>query len=262
LSSRSALYVGHVAHHRLSPKRHALRHRVYWLLLDLDELPELAARLRLFSHNGANLISLQDRDHGDRSGTPLREQAFGHLSAAGLDVAGVSVRLLCMPRVAGYDFNPLSVYYCSDASGRSIAMIYEVNNTYGGRHTYVIPISGHRAQLGKTVRQSCNKEFYVSPFMDLDVTYRFQADLPGNDVSLSVEARKNDRTVINTSLHGQRRDLTDFNILRLTVTHPVLPAKVTGAIYWHALKLWWRGFAVNQTAPSTANTVTIVRPNE
>lgn len=260
--SHSALYVGHVAHHRLHPKRHSLRHRVYWLLLDLEELPGLNARLNLFSHNGANLISLHDRDHGDRSGTPLREQALGHLSAAGLDVAGASVCLLCMPRVAGYDFNPLSVYYCSNVCGEPIALIYEVNNTYGGRHTYVIPITGRPEQIGKTVRQACNKEFYVSPFMELDLAYRFQADLPGDDIGLSVQARKNDRAVINTSLHGHRRDLTDFNILRLAVTHPVLPAKVTGAIYWHAFKLWWRGFAVNQAAPSAGNTVTIVRPNE
>ncbi len=262
MSTCSAFYVGHVAHHRLSPKRHSLRHRVYWLLLDLEELPELNDRLKLFSHNGMNLISLHDRDHGDRSGTPLREQALGHLSAAGLDFAGVSVRLLCMPRVAGYDFNPLSVYYCCCGSGQPIAMIYEVNNTYGGRHTYVIPVSGRQPQAGQTVHQNCNKQFYVSPFMDLDLTYLFEADLPGSDVSLSVQARKNDRAVINTSLHGHRRDLTDFNILRLAATHPVLPAKVTGAIYWHAFKLWWRGFAVNQTAPSTVNTVTIVRPDE
>lgn len=262
MNLRSTLYVGHVAHHRLYPKRHALRHRVYWLLLDLEELLELNAHLNLFSHNGTNLISLHDQDHGDRSGTPLLEQALGHLRAAGLDTAGASVRLLCMPRVAGYDFNPLSVYYCNNASGHPVAMIYEVNNTYGGRHSYVIPISGQQAQLGKRIHQACDKQFYVSPFMDLDLTYRFKANPPGNDISLSVQASKTDRAIINTSLHGHRRDLTDFNILRLAVTHPVLPAQVTGAIYWHALKLWWRGFAVNQTTPSTANTVTIVHPNE
>ena len=260
--SHSAFYVGHVVHHRLTPKRYSLRHRVYWMLLDLEELAELNALLRLFSHNGSNMISLHDRDHGDGSGTPLREQALGHLRAAGLDVTGISIRLLCMPRVAGYDFNPLSVYYCSRSSGNLIAMIYEVNNTYGGRHTYVIPVSGQPERAGKTVHQACDKEFYVSPFMDLDLTYLFQAGRPGDDIRLSVQVSKNDRAVINTSLHGGRRDLTDFNILRLAATHPALPVKVTGAIYWHALKLWWRGFAVNQTAPSTANTVTIVRPNE
>lgn len=262
MSTRSALYVGHVAHHRLSPKRHSLRHRVYWLLLDLEELSELDGRLRLFSHNRANLISLYDRDHGNGTDQPLRQQALGHLRAAGLDTAGVAIRLLCMPRVAGYDFNPLSVYFCSSASGALIAMIYEVNNTFGGRHIYVIPVSGPSEQPERTVQQACKKEFYVSPFMELDMGYRFQADLPEDDVSLSVQARKNDRAVINTSLHGHRRDLSDLNILRLAVTHPVLPIKVTSAIYWHALKLWLRGFAVNQTVPSSATTVTIVRPNE
>ena len=262
MNSRSALYVGHVYHHRLHPQRHALRHRVYWLLLDLEELPDIGDSLSLFSHNAANLMSLHDRDHGDGTARPLRLQALDHLRAAGLDVDGVSVRLLCMPRVAGYDFNPLSVYYCSNASDQLIAMIYEVNNTYGGRHSYVIPVSGHAGNSADTVRQGCDKGFYVSPFMELDLSYRFQASLPGDDVSLSVQARKNDRVVINTSLHGRRHDLNDLNIMRLAVTHPALPIKVTGAIYWHALKLWWRGFAVNQATPSTATTVTIVDPNE
>jgi DUF1365 family protein len=207
-------------------------------------------------------MALHDRDHGDGSGGPLLEQAFAQLHAAGLDVEGVSVRLLCMPRVAGYDFNPLSVYFCSNSCGGLTAMIYEVNNTYGGRHTYVIPVSKQSQVPGGTIHQVCGKEFYVSPFMDLDMAYHFQTSAPGDEVSLSVQARRQDRAVINTSLHGRRCKLSDLNILRLAITHPVLPIKATGAIYWHALRLWRRGFAINQAKPSTSNTVTIVRPNE
>ncbi|MCH9751058.1 MAG: DUF1365 domain-containing protein, partial [Alphaproteobacteria bacterium] len=192
----------------------------------------------------------------------LMEQSLRHLRSAGLSDAGVSVRLLCMPRVAGYDFNPLSVYFCYGSSAGLIALIYEVNNTYGGRHSYVIPVTSQSNLPGEMIQQTCDKEFYVSPFMDLDMTYRFQTSAPGDGINLSIQARKADRAVINTSLHGRRRELKDSNLLRLTATHPVLPMKVTGAIYWHALKLWWRGFAVNQEAPSTAKAVTIVRPNE
>jgi DUF1365 family protein len=264
LSLRSALYVGSVSHHRITPKRHALRHRVYWLLLDLAELPMLNAKLNLFSHNGMNLTSFYDRDHGDGTSVMLLDQARAHLREAGIEGAGVSVQLLCMPRVAGYGFNPLSVYFCSDAQGDLVAIIYEVNNTFGGRHSYVIPTPKTvTADQGRdTVRQACDKVFYVSPFMDLDMNYRFQTRVPADKVRVSVQARKDGHTVINTSLLGHRRALNDHNLLRLTATHPMLPLKVTGAIYWHALKLWWRSFAVNRETPSTSTTVTIVRPNQ
>jgi len=237
-----------------------LRNRVYWLLADLSELPDLNAKLRLFSHNRSNLISLFDRDHGDGSDTPLRDQALVHLRAAGIDEHDVSVQLLCMPRVAGYNFNPLSVYFCKGQDDRLLAIIYEVSNTFGGRHSYVFATD---SLPGAVVRQACAKTFYVSPFMDLDMNYQFRTVPPvtgaaGGKVSVAVQARKGDAPVINTWLVGKRQDLSDGNLLRLIATHPVLPHKVTGAIYWHALKMWWSGFAINPTAPSRATTVTIV----
>jgi uncharacterized protein len=264
LSLRSSLYVGSVSHHRLAPKRHALRNRVYWLLLDLAELSALDARLKLFAYNGMNLASFYDRDHGDGTSLSLLKQARAHLREANVEFVGGSVQLLCMPRVAGYDFNPLSVYFCSSAQGDLVAIIYEVNNTFGGRHSYVIPASKNATtdQGNGTVRQSCDKTFYVSPFMDLDMSYRFRTRMPSDKVVVSVQACKDNRAVINTSLIGHRCELNDLNLLRLAATHPVLPMKVSGAIYWHALKLWWRGFAINRESPSTATTVTIVRPNQ
>ncbi|MGI9476598.1 MAG: DUF1365 domain-containing protein [Hyphomicrobiaceae bacterium] len=256
--------MGSVSHRRLTPKRHVLRHRVYWLLLDLAELAELDAGSRLFSHNRANLVSFYDRDHGDRTGNALLGQALAHLRAAGIKDTGVTVQLLCMPRVAGYDFNPLSVYFCRNADDDLVAVIYEVSNTFGGQHSYVIPTPAHRREnaRGDIVRQACEKTFYVSPFMDLDVTYQFRVGAPDEKVALAVQARKNDCAVINTSLVGRRQVFTDRNLLRLSVTHPVLPIKVTGAILWHALKLWWRGFAINPATPSSETSVSIVRPHK
>jgi DUF1365 family protein len=256
--------VGTVSHNRLTPKRHSLRHSVYWLLLDLEELPALNSRLKFLSHNGVNLASFYDRDHGNGTDTSLFNQALAQLREAGIDDTNVSVQLLCMPRVAGYDFNPLSIYFCSNAQGDLVAIIYEVNNTFGGRHSYVIPTSmtATAAPGDSTIRQTCDKAFYVSPFMDLDMSYRFRTRAPSDKISVSVQARRNSRAVLNTSLVGHRRALNDHNLLRLAVTHPLLPMKVTGAIYWHGLKLWLRGFVVNHSKPSTDTTVTIVRPNQ
>lgn len=269
MTSGSALYVGHVTHQRLTPKRHSLRHRVYWLLVDLQDVENLGSKLRFFSHNKTNFMSLYDRDHGDGTDTPLYPQAIAHLRNAGIQDDQIVVQLLCMPRVAGYDFNPLSVYFCSSRDGLPLAVIYEVNNTFGGRHSYVIPVASSatggngNADFGDgVIRQQCEKEFYVSPFLDLDLGYRFATRAPAEHVSVAVQARKRDSAIINTALSGQRLKFTDRNILRLTMTHPMLPMKVMGAIHWHAFKMWWRGFAINPAKPSKDMAVSIVRPSE
>jgi DUF1365 family protein len=247
-----------VSHHRLLPKRYSLRHRVYWLLLDLAELPALQAGLKCFSHNRFNLMSLYDRDHGDGTGRSLLAQSLDLLRAAGLDDTGVTVQLLCMPRVAGYDFNPLSVYFCQRPDGRPAAIIYEVNNTYGGRHRYVIPASEAANTDDGTIAQSCPKAFYVSPFMAGDLNYRFLTRLPGDEVRVAVQVCRDDQAIINTELNGCRFAISDSNIVRLAAKHPLLPFKVTGAIYWHALRMWLRGFSVNGEVPGRATTTTII----
>lgn len=255
---RSALYVGHVMHHRLRPKEHRLKHGVYWVMLDLDEAGSLCQRLRLFSVNAGNLVSFRDSDHGDGSGRPLKTQIIGLLADAGVMTEGVKVRILCMPRVFGYDFNPLSVYYCEDAQDRLVAMVYEVNNTFRERHTYVIPADGAG---GDGVEQSCPKRFYVSPFLDMDMSYRFRARPPGDTVSLTVQGYNADGPIIDTGLYGQRRPLTDGEIVKMLAQLPLLTLKVIGAIHWHALKMWIKGFRLTNkpTAPDSLHT--IVRSN-
>ena len=146
MSLRSTLYAGIVTHRRVRPRPHRLRYRVFWMLLDLDEIGQLPRRLRLFSHNRFNALSFFDTDHGDGSGRPLRDQVEGHLRAAGLATDGGAIRLFCMPRVFGYGFNPLSVYFCYQRDGSLAALLYEVHNTFRERHSYLIPVerdAGH-----------------------------------------------------------------------------------------------------------------------
>ena len=256
-TGRSAVYVGDVVHHRLTPRRHRLRQQAYWLLADLDELAMLDGRLRLFSYNRTNLISLHDRDHGDGSDRPLAEQMREHAAAAGIGAdGGLSVLLLCMPRVAGYDFNPLSVYFCVGRDGTLRGVIYEVNNTLGGRHLYVIPAGAARPE--ETVRQTCEKRFYVSPFLDMDMTYIFRTAVPDDVVRLSVQGRREGGAVINTALVGRRQPLDDRTIARLALTRPLLPIKVVVAIHWHALRMWLGGFNLADQPSTPTPSVTIV----
>ena len=140
MTQASALYRGGVMHQRLRPRAHRLNYRVFWLLLDLAEIDELDRRLRWFSRNRFNLLSFHDRDHGDGSGAALRPQIEAFLGRAGIDIGEGAVRLLTMPRVLGYVFNPISLYYCHQVDGRLAAMVYEVTSTFGVRHAYVIPV--------------------------------------------------------------------------------------------------------------------------
>ena len=135
----SCLYHGEVVHRRLAPVRHELRYRVYNLFADIDELPALGKSLRLFSYNRFNLFSIDDRKFGPGDGTPIREHVWSLVgkSAAGQGVT--KIFMFCYPSVLGRVFNPLTVFYAFNSAGCLQLMIYEVNNTFGQRHSYVIP---------------------------------------------------------------------------------------------------------------------------
>ncbi len=231
--SASALYRGQVMHRRLRPARHALRYRVFWLLLDLDELPALARRLRLFSCARFNLFAFHPRDHGDGSATPLRAQVETLLAQAGI-AGGGAVRLLTMPRLLGFAFNPISVYYCHDAAGTLSAILYEVNNTFGERHAYLLPVRGGPG----IVHQRAAKAFHVSPFLPLRLDYRFRVMPPGERLVLGISAEDEAGPVLTAALAARRHDLSDAALVRAFLAMPLLTAKVVLAIGWEALLLW------------------------
>ncbi len=252
---KSALYVGRVMHQRVRPKRHLLRYRTWCLLLDLDELPVLGKRLRLYSHNASNLFSTRDADHGDGGATSLREQVERHMRNAGMPPDGGSIRLLTMPRILGYAFNPISVYYCYTRDGALSAMLYEVNNTFGQRHSYFIPVNDLD---GDVLRQSCAKKLYVSPFMAMDMIYDFVVSPPGDTLSLQIIDRDADGVVMTALQRQKRAELTDWNLLRVFLTHPLLTLKVTAGIHFEALRLWLKGVKLQRRPPAPRNAVTLV----
>jgi DUF1365 family protein len=229
----SALYVGRVMHRRLRPRVHSLSYRVFWMLLDLDEIDALAGSLRLFSVGRWNLFSFRPEDFGDRSGRPLRLQVAEVLTAAGLAGCDGPVRLLTMPRILGYGFNPISLFLCHHRDGSLAATIYEVHNTFGEVHRYVMPADG---EIGP-ITQSAAKAFHVSPFLHRALDYRFRLLPPSAHVALGIRASDVQGPILLASLSGDRRALTDAALLRLFLTHPLLTLKVTAAIHWHALRL-------------------------
>lgn len=255
----SALYLGSVVHARTRPVRHRLRYRMLNLLLDLDELPELSARHRLFGHNRAALFSFHDSDHGDGGPRPLGEQVGAALSRAGLDPAGGRILVLCMPRVLGMVFNPITVYFCHAADGRLQAMLYEVNNTFGQRHSYLIPVENTDESL---IRQGCDKNFYVSPFMEMALSYRFRVVPPGATLSLGIEVTDRAGPLLFAAFTGRRRAISDGALLRAFVAHPLLAARVLGGIHWEALKLWRKGLGLHPRPRPPAEPITVVAREE
>ena len=234
-----ALYVGQVMHRRLRPKAHRLRYRIYSLLLDLDEIDALAGRLRLFSRGRFNLFSFHDRDYGDGTGQPLRAQVERHMRAAGIVPDGGAIRLLTMPRVLGFAFNPLNVWFCHDRGGVLRAILYEVNNTFGQRHHYLLPVAA-----GRVVRQDSAKAFHVSPFLAMDLLYSFRVLPPDAEMMVAITVADADGPLLAAVHRATRRALSDAALLRVFCTHPLVTLKVVGGILWEAARLWAKGVPV------------------
>ncbi|MGC8475974.1 MAG: DUF1365 domain-containing protein [Acetobacteraceae bacterium] len=252
--SASAIYAGSVVHTRLRPVRHRLRRRMFSLLLDLDEIPALSARLRWFSAERFNLFGFFARDHLAGGAVPLRAQVETALARAGINTAGGRILLLAMPRVLGFAFNPLSLFWCYGADGRLRAVLYEVHNTFGQRHSYLIPVAGDSGP----VRQECAKRFHVSPFMDMGLRYRFRLAGPEARLAVAIDVRDAAGTVMTAALSARRQALTDAALLAGFLRHPLLAAEVLGAIHWEAAKLWRKGLRIRRSPPPPSEPISIV----
>lgn len=231
---KSCLYVGDVVHRRVQPVKHQLRYKVYNLFIDIDELPALGKKLRLFSYNRFNLFSIFDRKFGPSDGTSIRTHVWSIVKSAGLEAKVARIFMLCYPAVLGRVFNPLTTYYCYDVKGEVCLMIYEVSNTFGERHSYVIPARG-------TGHQSHAKKFYVSPFNKVEGHYDFSAEAPAEALALGITLRIDSKPVMQAWFHGDHVELTDAALLRSFFSLPLQPLKVMVGIHWEALKLWWKG---------------------
>jgi DUF1365 family protein len=254
----SSLYFGSVMHHRLRPREHRLRYGIFYLLLDLDEIDALADRLRLFSHNRFNLFSLHDADHGEGTAISPRDRIEQHLQEAGIESDG-PIRLLAMPRILGYAFNPLSIYFCHRRDNSLSAIFYEVNNTFGQRHNYLIPVP---RDAKAPIRQESRKSFYVSPFMTTDMAYSFSVVPPGKNLSVSVIGRDSQGPLIVARLSATRQDLTDAALARAFCAYPLLTLKVIAGIYWEAFRIWLKGIRLQERPAPPVRPVTLGRDGD
>ena len=237
----SAIYESVVRHQRFQPMGHRLRYGVWSLLVDLDEVDVLARRIPFFSRNRWNLVSFHDRDHGPRDGSDLRSWFERHLADAGVELDGGPVRMLVFPRILGYTFNPITVWFGYDPDLRLRAVLYEVHNTFGHAHSHLAIVDDDH-DGGPLARHGFDKTLHVSPFFDRIGSYRVSLSPPDGDYRLVIEYLDEDGSrLLTASQIGTRVELTTRTLLKQFVTRPLVTLKVIGGIHWEALKLWRKG---------------------
>jgi DUF1365 family protein len=252
LSLNSALYAGTVRHTRLEPFRHSFKYRVFYGLFDLDELDLLDEGLRWFSVGRWNLVGFHPSDYGPADGGSLREWVEDALGDAGVDLEGGRIMVLTFPRILGHVFNPLTIWYGYGPDGDLRGVIHEVRNTFGDRHSYVVPVGA------AGLKHSFGKELHVSPFNGMDQAYRFSLTAPGKRVSVSIEQFEDEQKVLLAGMALSRRPLTDGHLMRVFFTHPLVTLKVVSAIHWQALKLWIKGATFHRRPEPRSHNISIV----
>ena len=248
----SYIYVGNVIHKRFKPKVHFFKYKVFSLLVDLSELNELEKELKLFSYNKFNLLSFYDLDHGPRDGTSLITWVKDNLAKNNISTNQITIKLLCYPRIWGYVFNPLSVFFVYDKDLNLISILYEVKNTFGEQHTYIFKIKKN----SHLFEHSCKKKFHVSPFIEIDCTYFFRILKPENKLSIAINQNDNEGKLLYASQEGKKKHLNNKNLIISYLFHPFMSFKIIGAIHFEALKLWLKGVKLVKKKLKIKNNIT------
>ncbi len=257
----ASLYVGETSHRRFEPRPHGFSYRLFQLLIDVDRVDEAFIGLKLMRRGRTGFMSFEPRDHGDRRSQSLRPWVQERLAEADLPASAATIRLLCFPRILGFVFNPLSIFFVHAADEGLEAVIYEVNNTFGQTHAYVIPAGGGDRQVQRAVKQ-----LYVSPFYRVEGEYRFDIAAPGEAFDLRIVKIRDGRPDFVATQTAIRKTLTDQQLVSLFFSLPLMTLKVVAAIHWEALRLLIKGAPFGPRPPgpkagaSRGDTLSLAQP--
>ena len=250
---KSSIYNGQVIHKRFKPKVHSFRYKVFSLLIDLSELETLDKQVNFFSYNKFNWISFYDKDHGDRDGSSLINWVQKNLRKNNISTENIKIKILCYPRIFGFVFNPLSVFYVYNSNENLISILYEVKNTFGEQHTYIFRIE----KDANLIQNNCSKKFHVSPFIQMNCNYFFRLLKPGNKISVIIDQYENEDKILYASQDGIRTDFNTKYLIKSFLNHPLMTFKIIIAIHYEAFKLWSKGIKFIKKKIKIKNNITI-----
>ena len=245
----SCIYNGEVNHIRFKPVKHSLNYKTFSLFIDLDEIEQLDKSISIFSHNKFNIFSFYNKDHGDRDGSCLRKWVISNLKKYKIEGNISKIKMLCYPRIFGYVFNPLSIFYCYE-NDKLKSIFYEVKNTFNEQHTYIFKIKD-----GEEIKQKCKKKFYVSPFMDMETFYNFKLIDPNQRLSVMIKQTDAEGTGLTATQTGDKKE---FNFKQLLVNffrYPLMTFKIISSIHYEALLLWKKGAIYRKRVKKVFNNI-------
>ena len=231
----SCIYNGEVNHTRFKPVKHFLNYKTFSLFIDLDEIEQLDKSISIFSYNKFNIFSFYNKDHGDRDGNCLKKWVISNLQKYKIEGNISKIKILCYPRIFGYVFNPLSIFYCYE-NDKLKSIFYEVKNTFNEQHTYIFKIKD-----GEEIKQKCKKKFYVSPFMDMETFYNFKLIDPNQRLSVMIKQTDAEGTVLTATQTGYKKEFNFKQLLINFFRYPLMTLKIISSIHFEALLLWKKG---------------------
>ena len=249
----SFIYTGNVVHKRFKPKINFFKYKVYSLLLDLSEIHLLDKNLKIFSYNKFNIVSFYDKDHGARDGSSIQNWVIDNLKKNNIDTNNIQIKLLCYPRIFGYVFNPLSIFYVYDKNLNLISILYEVKNTFGEQHTYVFKTDINN----NLIKHTCKKKFHVSPFIEMDCVYFFRLLKPSNTISVIIDQNDKEGKILYASQDGVKSEINNSNLTKSYLKHPLMTFKIILAIHFEAFKLWSKGIKFVKKKLKIKNNITV-----
>jgi len=251
--NNSFIYNGSVTHKRFKPKEHFFKYKVFSLLIDLSEIEQLSKKISIFSFNKFNLISFFEKDHGSRDGTSLIDWVKLNLTKKNLNTKNIRIKLLCYPRILGYVFNPLSVFFIYDNKEKLISILYEVKNTFGEQHTYIFKVDSEK----NLIQNNCSKKFHVSPFIKMNCKYFFRILKPGEKISVIIDQYDQEGKILYASQDGKKVAFTSQELIKSYIKHPLMTFKIFLAIHFEAFKLWTKGIKYIKKILKIKNNITI-----
>ncbi|WP_240693213.1 DUF1365 domain-containing protein [Thiomicrorhabdus indica] len=239
----SCFYFGQVMHERFFPMTYKFRYSVMSLKVDVDRIEEEAQSVKGFSVNRFNWLSVHFKDYGARDGSNWRQWLESLLKQYGVQQKPEKIELVCFPRVLGWAFNPLAMWYAYDEKNRLIAVVGEVSNTFGHWHHYVLTNNGRPIEQKTNGKLSAKatKVFHVSPFIGMKCEYRFRLQKPAEHYQIGIYQSEEESPVLVAVQSGKRQPLTTRDLAKAVFQYPFNTLKVVGMIHWWALKIWVKG---------------------